>query len=60
MMELSGVYWSDWGSPERIRETMALMGRGVHSAKSRGDDFISATKPQPVGKFHEKLAAVHG
>ena len=60
MMELSGVYWSDWGSPERIRETTALMGRGVHSAKSRGDDFISATKPQPVGKFHEKLAAVHG
>lgn len=27
MMELTGVYWSDWGRPERIHETVAFMGR---------------------------------
>ncbi len=28
MMELTGVYWSDWGRPERIQETIACMRRG--------------------------------
>ena len=27
MMELTGVYWSDWGRPERIHETIAFMGQ---------------------------------
>ncbi len=27
MMELTGVYWSDWGRPERIQETIACMRR---------------------------------
>ena len=27
MVELTGVYWSDWGRPERIQETIASMRR---------------------------------
>ncbi|WNM62530.1 sugar phosphate nucleotidyltransferase [Candidatus Nitrospira neomarina] len=27
MMDLTGVYWSDWGRPERIEETIACMRR---------------------------------
>jgi mannose-1-phosphate guanylyltransferase len=60
MMELSGVYWSDWGKPERIQETMACMGRGVHSGRNREHDSISDAGSQPVGIFHERLAAVPG
>jgi mannose-1-phosphate guanylyltransferase len=27
VMELSGVYWSDWGRPERIQETLESIGK---------------------------------
>lgn len=36
MMELTGVYWSDWGRPERIHETIAVMGQGDLSGTNGG------------------------
>jgi hypothetical protein len=27
VMELRGVYWSDWGRPERIQETLRVIGK---------------------------------
>jgi mannose-1-phosphate guanylyltransferase len=45
MMELTGVYWSDWGRPERIRETLALMGRSVSSKQGRRPGPLSAINP---------------
>jgi mannose-1-phosphate guanylyltransferase len=48
MMELTGVYWSDWGSPERIQETLALMGRNVSLGNNVEQDLIPCTEFQQV------------
>jgi len=58
MMELTGVYWSDWGRPERIQETMAFMGRSVASSVGGGQDLFSCTSPQQENWFHEGLKPV--
>ena len=57
MMELAGVYWSDWGNPERILETLAFMGRSV-STGVRGKDFFSCVGPKKEKLFHERLNPV--
>jgi mannose-1-phosphate guanylyltransferase len=48
MMELTGVYWSDWGSPERIQETLALMGGTLSLGKNVEADLISCAEFQQV------------
>lgn len=55
MMELSGVYWSDWGRPERIQETLAFMGRGVLSGRRSGHDSMIRQESLPVKAFDESL-----
>jgi len=58
MMELTGVYWSDWGRPERIQETMAFMGRNVHSGQRGEPHPVSCVGPQQVKMFRERLTVV--
>lgn len=58
MMELTGVYWSDWGRPERVQETMALMGRNGASGKNGKENSISAPGPEQVKMFREGLTVV--
>ena len=58
MMELTGVYWSDWGRPERIQETMAFMSRGVPAGMREGQDSFSCVGPQRKKLFHERLKPV--
>ncbi len=31
VMEMQGVWWSDWGSPERVMETLSRLGRDTSS-----------------------------
>jgi len=35
VLELNGVLWSDWGRPERIMESLAVIGRSPVSPRSR-------------------------
>jgi len=58
MMELTGVYWSDWGRPERIQETMAFMGRNVSFRVSGGQDSFSCVEPQQEKLFQERPKTV--
>jgi hypothetical protein len=60
MMELTGVYWSDWGRPERIQETMAFMGGNVPSGKSGEQNQVSWMGSQQVKMFRERLTSVSG
>ena len=60
MMELTGAYWSDWGRPERILETMAFMGRSVPSIQRWEQDPVSWMSPQQGKMFQERVAAVSG
>jgi hypothetical protein len=34
VLELNGVLWSDWGRPERIMESLAVIGRSPGSSRS--------------------------
>ena len=58
MMELTGVYWSDWGRPERIQETMAFMGRSAPSGVCDRQDSFSRVGLQQEKLFHERLKPV--
>jgi len=58
MMELTGVYWSDWGRAERIQETMAFMGRSVPSGVGVGENSFSCVGLQQDTLFHERLKPV--
>jgi mannose-1-phosphate guanylyltransferase len=60
MMELTGVYWSDWGKPERIQETIGLMGRSVPSGQSGEQGQVSWMGSQQAQMFLERLTAVSG
>ena len=60
MMELTGVYWSDWGRPERIRETMAFMGRNVPFGKGGAEESISCPGPDRVTMLRKNLEVVSG
>lgn len=60
MMELSGVYWSDWGRAERIQETMAFMGGSESSLKSGEGHSVPGVEPGKVDRFGERLMAVSG
>jgi mannose-1-phosphate guanylyltransferase len=60
MMELTGVYWSDWGRPERIQETMAFMGRNVPYGKGGKEDSLSCPRPDQVKMFRKRLEVVSG
>ena len=60
MMELTGVYWSDWGKPERIRETMEFMGRDIQSGKCGVQEFIPNREIDQTSGFPERLAGVLG
>jgi hypothetical protein len=60
MMELTGVYWSDWGRSERIQETMAFMGRNVPSGKSGEQKQVSWMGSQQAKMFRERLTSVSG
>jgi len=60
MIELTGVYWSDWGRPERIQETMAFMGRSVSSVQRGEQDPVFWMGSQQVETFRERLTAVSG
>ena len=55
MMELTGVYWSDWGRPERIQETLAFMGRSVPSGQRGEQDTVSWVESQQVKMFREMI-----
>lgn len=46
MVELAGVYWSDWGRPERILETMRFMGRNGSSGKDVDQTLMSCAEIQ--------------
>jgi len=35
VLELNEVFWSDWGRPERIMESLAVIGRSPASSRSR-------------------------
>jgi hypothetical protein len=35
VLELNGVLWSDWGRPERIMESLAVIGKSPASSRSR-------------------------
>ena len=35
VLELNGVLWSDWGRPERIMESLAVIGRSPAASRSR-------------------------
>jgi hypothetical protein len=58
MMELTGVYWSDWGRPERIRETLALMGRSLSSGVSGVRDAFSCGGAKQEKLCHDRLKVV--
>lgn len=58
MMELTGVYWSDWGRPERIQETMAFMGRTVPSGRGGAEGSFSCVGPQREKAVHERFKPV--
>lgn len=58
MMELTGVYWSDWGRPERIQEAMAFMGRNVPSRVGSGQDSFSCVELQQEILFQERFQPV--
>lgn len=60
MMELTGVYWSDWGRPERIQETMAFMGRSIPSGLGGEQGSMFCVRPDQGHLFYEKLATVSG
>ena len=60
MMELTGVYLSDWGRPERIQETMAFMGRSVPTGRNGGRDSFSCMGSQQVKMLRERLMSVSG
>ena len=60
MMELTGVYWSDWGKPERIRETMEFMGRDIHAGKCGVQEFIPNREINQTSGFPKRLAGVLG
>lgn len=51
VMELEDVVWSDWGRPERILETLRVMGKTptfpVEAFQESGSSFI----PQPIGEI---------
>lgn len=55
MMELTGVYWSDWGRPERIQETLAFMSGGVRSGKRSGHDSMIRQRDVPGNAFDDSL-----
>ncbi len=58
MMELTGVYWSDWGRPERIQETMGYVGQSVPSGVCGRQDSFLRVGPQKGKLFHERLKPV--
>ncbi len=45
-MPLSGVHWSDWGRPERIAETLSVIGDGTSATLARSAVLCSAGTPR--------------
>jgi mannose-1-phosphate guanylyltransferase len=60
MMDLTGVYWSDWGRPERIQETIAYMRRHELSEAKGQSARQTWMKDRQHKTIQEELTVVPG
>ncbi len=59
VMELQNVLWCDWGRPERIQETLHLIGRKPPFSVTSPDSQYSATVLTPEGRNVGQRVANH-